>query len=71
MQEWTDKELVEELYSENKFSEIEGKKEQMISFENLKRIVFDPRFPSTKSEKATDFVIFLQNKFNEIQKDQK
>jgi len=66
MQEWTEQEVMSELLSEGKFSEIDGKMEPVVSFENLKRIVFHPRFPDSKSEKATGMIVAIQNHFNEL-----
>lgn len=69
MKEWTDSELVAEMLSEGKFEEIEGHMEPMVSFNNLKRIVFDTRFPDVKSNKATDLVIKLQQHFDNFKKE--
>lgn len=68
MKEWTDKEVVAELLRENKSSIVNGKNEPTVSFESLKRIVFDPRFPDAKSGKATDLIKALQTQVNELDK---
>ncbi len=66
MQEWTDKELVEEMLKDVEVVEINGEMMQATSLENLKRIVFDPRFPDAKSETATKIVVAIQNHFNQL-----
>lgn len=66
MKEWTDEEVVAEMMKGSKPMEINGEMVHAASFENLKRVVFDPRFPDAKSEKATELVIAIQKHFDEL-----
>jgi len=66
MKEWTDKELVEEMRKDTKTVEIKGEMIETTSLNNLKRIVFDPRFPDAKSGTATKIVIAIQKHFDQL-----
>lgn len=64
IREWTNEEILKELYTENMYIDDEGGKFKTTSIKNLKRVISDPRFPASKSALAAEYLnkILWQNK---------